>query len=292
MKKKKLIRVALVIVGLLLGGVTTTVNAEKQTKRIYESDYAYVPSPALRNAFAGATIHHLEEMGEENRANDAQELLDNYGLIKKSDMKYLDVVETEFFDEDTSLEGAQYVENAKGVYIEFGNISDFRPLSNLTKVEELEIGVGGSIPDLSDFSKLTKVKRINIQLYANKSVMGEKGSGITNNLALLDISALNNMPNLENVRIETRGKLQPIVLKKGMTSYQMIDPVTLSKQFEGAEIQYFAGSVEDGVLKWTDIENPNEEEGYEGEEFLEFSWEIKKGNFSYKGDAEIPIIWK
>ncbi|WYJ98735.1 hypothetical protein DOK67_0003064 [Enterococcus sp. DIV0212c] len=281
------------MVGLLLGGITTTVNAEKQTKRsMYESDYAYVPSPPLRMAFAGTAIHLLEEMGEENRANDAQELLDNYGLIKKSDMKYLDDVSTEFFDEDTSLEGAQYVENAKRVNIEFGYISDFRPLSNLTKIEELEIGVGGSIPDLSDFSKLTKVKKINIQLYASRNVMGEKGSGLTNNLALLDISALNNMPNLENVRIATRGKMQTIVLKKGMTNYQMIDPIILSKQFEGAEIQYYDVSVEDGVLKWTDIENPNEEEGDEGEEFLNFRWEIKKGNFSYNGYAEIPIIWK
>ncbi|WP_207694580.1 hypothetical protein DOK67_0000356 [Enterococcus sp. DIV0212c] len=298
MKKRKFVT----MLGILLIGGVFLVKSEFTMAAPPKDEYIRLADETLRNKSIGYELRYMDDKEwpyTDQERQEAISLYEKYGIMKEIYAPIVTAFGGELSSSLTrSYEGVQKMKNLKLVDIEGGKVVDMRPLSNLTEIEILNIDQNISVPNLNVFSKLTKVKELWLGLESRvngHSQIEDKSNG---HLALVDITALNNMLNLENATIRTRGEMQPIVLKKGMTQYQMVSPIQLSSQFDGAKISYtsFDNIVIENkdVFTWTDLVSPSEQEDNytDGTEQLSFEWEVSKGNYSFVGKAFIPIIWK
>lgn len=287
MKRMKKMLVFLVLsVGLL--GSSFVGYAEDETKNPinYDDDqnqFIYAPSSMIRRAIGyGIEANIPREVPEYQEFMD---LYSNYGIFKKSLGHYATELSQEDFPTTRSFEGANYLTNTELIDNEWGAIYDLRPLADLTNTKEIWLNLYASVPNLNAFSRLVNVEEIYLETRKDSYY-----HDVTNgDIALTDISALDNMDNLQRIDIRANsGNMLPISLKAGYRKYEVFDPIVLSKQFDGATIQY---SSEDsnftntaGLLKWNAI--PFETEA------LNLSWVVEKDDYEFSGTATIPIVWK
>lgn len=179
-------------------------------------------------------------------------------------------------------------------------------LENLQYINTKVLNLSGSYPELNQIGSNESYEEMNIVI-SNSQYPGTQNTGVLdlsfmNNLpnlkkfnfktesgyALTDISKLSDFPSIEQAKIETESEMPAITLKAGYRKYEILDPITLSSQFDGTEISYSSPDPTftntDGLLKWSAIPFDTE--------FLNLHWSISKGNFSYTGDVQIPINWK
>jgi len=103
---------------------------------------------------------------------------------------------------------------------------------------------------------------------------------------------LSKLTNLDSFKLYNDGErlFSTISLKKGMTSYSLINPFILSSQFEGGVEEITSNnegfSFNDDILEWKNLNSETKE--------VNISWSFKSpdGKFKYIGDSSIPIKWK
>ncbi|MBL1223642.1 hypothetical protein [Enterococcus sp. BWR-S5] len=310
MYKKKMVVLGLITAGLLGGASESLARDERNPinhEEYHPTDYILAPSSVIREAIFSSIEG---ELYSQRRDDVLAELVSQYtahSTISKEYGAYAEHFGWEDVRETRSFEGVNYLTNLKEISHEGGAIYDLRPISDLVELTAIEIDLQAGVSNLNALSRLTNLTTLHFSTRADRYY-----EDVTNgNLALTDISALDNMDQLEEIDINSRGELQPIVLRRGTTSYELFDPIIVSKQFEGATIEYSSYdsdfSVQDGTLIWNNITEGVEVIDEDGESYFEearteevtFKWLIKakpdaRGwyRFIYEGDATIPIVWK
>ncbi|WP_339101784.1 hypothetical protein [Candidatus Enterococcus clewellii] len=230
-------------------------------------------------------------------ANEISYKLESFGLLNESYYDYGVIEESNFdllpngkFDSigpfpfsylSNSLENLQYVKaktlNLQGTYPELNQIGANEAYEEMNVVISNTQYPGTQNTGVADLSFMNNLP--NLKIFNFKTVAG---------YALTDISKLGDFPSITQATIETESKMPAITLKSGYRKYEVLDPIILSSQFSGAEINYSSNDSTftntDGLLKWNAI--PFETE------YLNLHWFVSKGNFSYTGDVQIPINWK
>lgn len=179
-------------------------------------------------------------------------------------------------------------------------------LENLQYINTRVLNLSGSSPELNQIGSNESYEEMNI-IVSNTRYPGTQNTGVSdlsfmNNLpnlkkfnfrtesgyALTDISKLSEFQSIEQAQIETEAKMPAITLKAGYRKQEVLDPIVLSSQFDGAEISYSSPDSTftntDGLLKWNAIPF--------GTDFQNLNWSVSKGEFSYTGNVQIPINWK
>lgn len=310
MYKKKMVVLGLITVGLLGGASESLARDERNPinhEEYYPTDYILAPSSVIREAIFSSIQEGMDAHGLDEEAELFVLPYTEHSVISKEYGAYAEHFGWEDTRKTRSLEGVNYLTNLKEISHEGGAIYDLRPISDLVELTAIEIDLQAGVSNLNALSRLTNLMTLHFSTRADRHY-----EDVTNgNLALTDISALDNMDQLEEIDINSRGELQPVVLKRGTTSYELFDPIIVSKQFEGATIEYSsydsAFSVQDGTLIWNNITEGVEVIDEDGESYFEeapteevtFKWIIKakpdaRGwyRFIYEGDATIPIVWK
>ncbi|WP_086313113.1 hypothetical protein A5821_000702 [Enterococcus sp. 7F3_DIV0205] len=262
------------IIGLsLIGG--SQASAYRDESRDTQP-YAYIPDPFLRNQ-----LFDLIDRGN-------NDLFDNYGLFEKNELKKASgLLSSE--SSPFSLEGIQFLSNLDNYDMDGTHAVDSRPLSHLENVKTFE-DWGSPSFSIDYLKSMAKLEELNITLtnLENQDNQDEKSLA-----PILDISALNTLNNLKDVRIGSQERFYPtVVLKNGMNQYQLVDPVILSKQFDGVTVEYKSTdenfTYDNGIMTWKNLTSDTIK--------LKFSWTAvkKDGNNSYSfiGEAAIPILWK
>ncbi|EOL44317.1 hypothetical protein [Enterococcus caccae] len=259
------------IIGLsLIGGAQASAYRDESRDM---QPYAYIPDPSLRNQ-----LFDLIDRGN-------NDLFNNYGLFEKNDLKKA----TGLLDSESSpfsLEGIQFLSNLDNYAMDGTLAVDSRPLSHLGNVKTFE-DWGSPSFSIDYLKSMAKLEELNITL-TNLENQDEKSLA-----PILDISVLNTLNNLKYVRIGSEERFYPtVVLKKGMNQYQLVDPVILSKQFDGVTVEYKSTDAnftyDNGIMTWKDLTSDTTK--------LKFSWSaVKKdgdNSYSFIGEATIPILWK
>lgn len=242
-----------------------------------------------------AELEKLEKQQEEE-----VRIIETYELTTKEALTSVDTISTELLSLNPSLSGLEFVPNLKNFTGEIGRewtVSDTRPLLKTPKMEIMYLPISNQM-NLNSIKNMTNLKELYIDGsgYANEEdeeqIRNAADKDRYTETLLTDISALSNATSIEKLSIRAEGALPVVTLKRGTTSYELIDPIVLSSQFEGATITYYS-ELEDNYdyrfqssdqLKW---------EGLTGEEdVLLFSWDIGQGKFGYGGVGQIPIRWK
>lgn len=289
MKKGKVLAVSLVCAGLV-SGVFLGAKLSSATE-----EYVSVPNTDVKNGILAA-ISENEEITEEELAN-----FNSYHYIARRHFQSLDrtaldiSINNDNF-QGSSLEGIEDVE-AEQVDIYYP-IVDVTPLGKMKYIKDLVIvdyneGIGYS-HGLSDLSALKNLETLETFHYLS-------GAGVTiteENIPLLDISALNELPNLQYAAITTHGYLPAIHLTSEDNNYEMRLPITLSKQFNETNhwSVYIGDSNSDTILltshkkmsdklQWKNISTNTE--------YLvtQISLNTKDGS-NYDAKFHIPIIWE
>lgn len=245
-------------------------------------------------ATSEADLEKLEKQQEEE-----VRIIETYELTTKEALTSVDTISTELLSLNPNLSGLEFVPSLKNFTGEMGRewtVSDTRPLLKTPKMEILDLPISNQM-NLNSMKNLTSLKEARIYGggYANEEeeeqILNVADKDRYTETLLTDISALSNATNLEKLSISAEGALPIVTLKRGTTSYELIDPVVLSSQFEDATITYYS-ELEDNdyhfqssdQLKW---------EGLTGEEdVLLFNWNVSQGKFGYSGIGQIPIRWK
>lgn len=186
-----------------------------------------------------------------------------------------------------TLEGVQYFTSVKNM--EFGGMAtDLRPLENLTNLERLTLEQ--PLDSLDFLSNLISLKEASITAH-NIVNYNDDEKQDTSLAVFTDLSVLNSLNNLEYFELRNDRRLfTPVVLKKGMNKYAIVNPFILPSQFDNGTIKINSSdkgfSFKDDILEWSSL-SPDVKE-------LQISWELKSpnGKFNYVGDSMIPIHWK
>lgn len=306
MSKRKILSVSLVVAGLFVGSGEALANPINHDE-YYSTDYILAPSSIIREAIYSSIQEGMVEKGMDSEAEEFTLPYTNHSVISKEYGEYAEWFGWEDSRKTRSLEGVNYLTNLKEISHEGGAIYDLRPISDLVELTDVEIDLQAGVSNLNALSRLTNLTTLHFSTRADRYY-----EDVTNgNLALTDISALDNMDQLEEIDINSRGELQPIVLKRGTTSYELFDPIIVSKQFEDAVVEYSSYDsdfvVQDGTLIWNNITGGIEAVDSDGEvhfeedptEEITFKWIIKakpddRGwyKYLYEGTATIPVVWK
>lgn len=262
-----------------LGLLTITVAKGMTATAAYDeynrdhSPYAYIPSYGLREQIA-----HLSGV----RSDD---FFQEYGLMEK---EMLREVTGKLDDESSpySLEGVQFLENITEYTSEGTMAVDYRPLEKLTQLKHF---TDHQAPTYSiDFLKnMDQLEEVYLELSAG---MDENDTALR---PILDLTVLDGLTNLTSLRINEEPRYsQTVVLKDGMTQYQLVDPVILSNHFADTEVEYESNdegfSCENGILSWEGLDSDTTE--------LHYSWSARRDSgedyFYFSGEAIIPLHWK
>lgn len=262
-KATKMFAIGVVAIGIFGASGSITATAD-----VTDAGYIPIPNKGFR----------------ENISTSNYELMNNYGVISKSEAESLDYAG---IAGGSSLEGIESMKNLRYIELMGGeNITDFRRLSSLKNVDYLFMGDGYSSTSSLDFLKdWNNLFEIDMSFGSSEVVNYEKNG---DNLALTDISALNGKEEtLSNISLKTKGNMSTISLNSGYRKHEIFDPIILSDQFD--TINYSSTDSNftntDGLLSWNDIP--------EGTESLNLKWEASGRNFSsFNGDVKIPIVWK
>lgn len=256
-------------------------------------EYVSVPNNDVKNGILDSIS---ENITEEETAN-----FNNYHYIAKRyfqnlSRKSLGVSMNDDDFKGSSLEGIEELE-AEEVDIYYP-IVDVTPLGKMKYIKDLTIvdyneGIGYS-HGLSDLSALKNLKTLETLNYLS-------GAGVTiseENIPLLDISALNDLPNLEYAAVTTHGYLPSIHLTEEDNNYEMVLPVTLSKHFDViANWSVYIGNNTDNEYHLTSHKKMSDKLQWEniavGTKYLvtEISIATKDGS-NYDANFHIPIIWE
>ncbi|MBP1047154.1 hypothetical protein I6N96_12805 [Enterococcus sp. BWM-S5] len=268
------------VLGIIGLGLLTTIaikgvtaEAEYDGNSRDRSPYAYIPNYELREQIAQLSGVRSDDFYQE------------YGLIEKDLLRET----TGKLDDESgsySLEGIQFLENITKYASEGTNAVDYRPLEKLTQLKEFK---DYEAPTYSiDFMKnMDQLEEVYLELSTG---MDEDDAALK---PILDLTVLNNLSNLTNLAILEEARYsQTIVLKNGMTQYQLVDPVILSDHFADTEVEYESSdegfSCENGILSWEGLSSETVE--------LRYSWSAVRstddGEFRFDGEAIIPLYWK
>ncbi|MBL1223774.1 hypothetical protein [Enterococcus sp. BWR-S5] len=249
-------------------------------------------------AFEAAFETGLEKL--EKQQEDDVHTIETYELTTKEVLASVDTISTELLSLNPSLSGLEFVPNLKNFTGEMGKewtVSDTRPLLKTTKMEVMDLPISNQM-NLNSMKNLTNLKILNVVAggYANdedrEQIEESANTERFTETLLTDISALSNATNLESLYIQAEGALPVVTLKKGTTSYELVDPLVLSSQFDGAAIAY-TSELEDNYDYRFESNDQLKWEGLTGEEdVLLFNWNVSKGRFGYNGTGQIPIRWK
>lgn len=263
---------ALGVVGLFSGAIDANAGAE---------EYINIPNWNLRYDLASRLDMTDPEVYKEYQ---------NYGVLRKNMVEGIET-DTEWTGITNygleGLYGAQYLKNTKELSVDGANI-DFRAVGNMPGVEVLNIyndtnrmtvaSVKTGLTDLSFIEDYSSLKR---PVYASMSYEDQ---------ALTDISNLDNISTLESFDIHTFGTTPSITMKNGYRKYEVFQPIIFSSHLDNLDVDYSSDQPyftnQDGLLKWSAVPY--------GTEKLSLRWYVTSDDhqFVYKGDVEIPIVWK
>lgn len=275
-KKQKILAAVLALAIMFSGGFNSTTSYADYDR---DSPYVYMPDNNFRTSAYWSILSELQNNNTTGQAeiDEFNTLYNTYGLFTK-EMAKTKILHFGGEMSPTSLEGLQDFTNIENFTIGFGDVVDFRPISESSSLlSELFIRNNSSIANLDVFKNISTLQTLYLELYGNNVTP-----------ACIDISAISNFVKLNYIKIYTTGVLQSITLSDDYRNYELYDPVILSSQFDGAAITYsstdscFTNS--NNILKWNDIPY--------GTDNLQLSWTIKDGYSSYSGDATIPINWR
>ncbi|MGX7264267.1 hypothetical protein [Enterococcus crotali] len=307
---KKSVKSSMVVLALSLG---LSIGPSEEVEAMYESPYTYFNEYGIRQELFSdidalhsdryrAEMDQLMENHEKGLLSDDEfdrlsktlaesdeeeflerkTLFDNYGLLKKIDIKNITHFDADF-EEYSSLTGLEEMTALEQIQGEGGNFNSFRELGKLKKLKRVMLEANNQLT-LNSFKNLKDLEEIRL-LFDGHENNEEQGSQEYTQALPTDISALSNLDKLKNIQISARGRMATITLKKGTTSYQLFDPIVSSKQFDGAKMNYSSDSESNEWLEWNNLKGD--------EKYLGFSWRIENGpNFSYIGEGQIPIRWK
>lgn len=289
-KVKKLIK------GIFVCGTLLLISPVKASAKEEATDFVSIPSYDLRSNVIGNTQNKFPMSTEE------QQVYDQYKLLTPSYL--LNVKEASFDGDVTSLEGVQFFKNLETFGDNEGYLGvDPRILSKNTKLKELY--VNSTFYSIEFLRELKALKKISIDNDANAKYDSreEKNKSI---LPIFDLTVFNDLPQLEKGTIKTIGYLPTITLRKEKTRYTIANPVFLSKQFleevedeEGniigtkeSPVEFSSSnasfSFKEDELTWTNLTSDVKE--------LRFNWQAsayyEEKEFSVRGEAIIPIVWK
>ncbi|MGL4694466.1 hypothetical protein [Enterococcus larvae] len=233
-------------------------------------------------------------------------IINQLQLFKPSYMAHVKDISPDWSDPYTNIHGIEFAENLEILSGEFTNpVYDLRPVTTSNKLKELRLPIANQHA-LTDLAGLENLEQLYLEgkgfgtedeeFAAEEAVQEELGyyyDAIYTQVLLTDVSALSSLNKLSRLDIYSEGALPVVTLRQGTTSYELVDPVILSSQFDGAEIEYHS------YLNQGDEDysfESNEEVKWEGltgsERFLSFSFSVRKGNYSFDGEGQIPIRWK
>ncbi|MHC5217346.1 OmpH/Skp family outer membrane protein [Enterococcus sp. LJL128] len=253
------------------------VATEKYDKDVEEQNHIYNQA-------------HTEN--DKNMENE-DEFIRKYELFDKKFIASVEGISPDWADPYSSLNGLEFAINLKRLTGEQSiPFADLRPINKLSKLEEISI-VAMNQGSLIDLKGLTNLKKLTLSLagYGTEEEFEEyynnRDKMYTRTL-LTDISALSNLPQLNQLSLYAEGIMTPVTLKQGTDSYQIYDPIILSSQFDGQAITYTSGLDENTdsseELKWENLTGT--------EKYLPFSWSVTKGNYHFSGRGQVPLRWK
>ncbi|MGX7200820.1 hypothetical protein BCR22_06580 [Enterococcus plantarum] len=307
---KKSVKSSVIVLALGLG---LSIGTSEEAEAMYESPYSYFNDYGIREkSFASVDklytdryqmeveqLHKKYNLGvitdeefdiflrqlderDEKSLLERETLFNTYGLVKKDDLKQITHFDTAF-DDYSSLAGVEQMPVLETIQGEGGSFNSFRELGKLNKLKTVNLEANNQLT-LNSFKKLTDLETLVLSFNGFENKDESSASEYTQALTT-DISALSHLDKLKELRINARGRMATITLKKGTTSYQLFDPIVSSIQFEGAEMNYVSTIESSEVLEWNNLSGK--------ERYLAFSWRIEKGTeLSYTGEGQIPIRWK
>ncbi|WP_086350152.1 hypothetical protein [Candidatus Enterococcus clewellii] len=247
-------------------------------------------------AFETKSEEELEKLEKQQQEEEA--FIETYELPTKEFLVTVDTISTELLSLNPSLSGLEYVPNLKyftGEISREWTVSDTRSLLNTPKLEILHLPISNQT-NLNSMKNLIQLKELHLEAggYANKEeehIQETMNDERYTEALLTDISALSNATNLKKLSVSAEGAMPVVTLRKGTTSYELVDPIVLSSQFDGATLSYYSyldetnySYASNDLLKW---------EGLTGEEdMLLFDWDVSQGQFGFRGIGQIPIRWK
>ena len=186
-----------------------------------------------------------------------------------------------------TLEGVQYLTSVKNM--EFRSFAtDMRPLENLTNLETLSLEQ--PLDSLDFLSNLISLKAIDISA-TNVVNSWDEEKRDENLTVFTDLSVLNSLNKLEYFSLTNIDRLfVPVVLKKTMNKYSVVNPFILPHQFDNGTVKIESSdrnfSFKDDILEWSSVSTDVKE--------FQISWEFKSpnGKFIYNGKSVIPVYWK
>ncbi|WP_086314241.1 hypothetical protein A5821_001843 [Enterococcus sp. 7F3_DIV0205] len=211
MKKWVKIFSVLTIVGMVLGGLfyTTNGNANEES--------AYIPDPIVRE-----TLIKAIEASEENLVVENE--LPTISQLEKVN-SYVNV----HGEQIRSLEGMEYLKNVKELQaVQLTNVMDYRPIGGMTSLEWINLYQPSANLEGINETSLSFVKNL-------KNLQGFHAA----NFNTFDLTPFNELDNVTLISVmgdEYRTDI-PQIISKSERKVNIVNPVKLSKQFEGALIE-------------------------------------------------------
>lgn len=242
----------------------------------------------------------------EKEWQDEEMIISQLQLFKPEYMTQVKEIDPDWVESYPNIHGVELAENLEILTGDFVNpISDLRPVSQSEALKKVRLYIANQ-HDLNDLTGLINLENLYLQgkgfgtrdeeRAAQSAVYEELGNyydAIYTQALLTDISALSGLTNLRSLDIYAEGMLPVVTLRQGTTSYELVDPIILSSQFDGAVIEY-SSYLNQGDEDYSF--DSNEEVKWEGltgsERFLSFSFSVSKGNYYFDGEGQIPIRWK
>jgi Leucine-rich repeat (LRR) protein len=160
--------------------------------------------------------------------------------LQTSDLENLTELNLGYLQNVKSLEGLQYAKNLNTLDIVLGTYNDLGPISDLTKLTSLKLGLGAPVK-LEQILKLTQLTTL--------LVSGSNDDGVP----YFDIKLIENFPQLKELSIKFAG-LTSIPNFPALTQLEKLD-LTGNKITDLTSLQANRHSVIDLNLKWNPLQN-------------------------------------
>lgn len=269
---KKWVKVCsiLAIGGIIGSGLFFTANGSADEEK------AYIPDSKVRE-----TLISFIENSEEGA------LVENE-LPTISQLEKLDSYINVHGDQIRSLEGMEHLKNVKELQaVQLTNVMDYRPIGGMTSLEWLNLYQPSSNLEGINETSLSFVKELK-QLKAFQAA----------NFNTFDLTPFNELEHLTTISIsgnEYRTDI-PQMISKTTRQVEIINPVRLSKQFDGAQIEVEAydgqrqldPSYENGVIVVPDIDI----QSTTIEIRVSANNSSSTGEYVYSTMFTIPLRWK
>lgn len=260
----------LLTVGVVGGGLLFASNGSADEER------AYIPDSSIRETLIGAIENSEEGLVVEN------------GLPTVSQLEQIDAYINIDGDQIRSLEGMENLKNVKELQaVQLTNVMDYRPLAGMTSLEWINLYQPSQNQEGINETSLSFVKDL-------KKLKEFHAAGC-NTFDLTPFNELNNLTSISISGDEYRTDIPQIISKSEKTA-TIINPVKLSKQFDGVQFEVEAydeqkqltPSYKDGVITIPDIDLQSTAvtiriSAYKG---------TKAGEFTYGIKFSVPLHWK